>query len=206
MWVSWWTERSLGRIFWGFPPFSPTTNFILSYLHTHLIHFISFHFICPCYGASGGVGRHPCYLHTFNKRASSHLTPRSGPMSDTSWGYFTFVDICIFEDASEYRWLHSCLAIHKSQRPLSEGVYEFSLSIVNCLDKVCKRAMGGSPGDVKCLWRRWSTRRKGWRMRCDVGEATEGDGRVGEWHSAHSPPLPSRCFNYVIWRAAHWEK
>ena len=50
-------------------------------------------------------------------------------------------------------------------------------------------------------------RRKGCRMSCDVGEATEGsenelwrrwsDGRVGEW--AH---LRHRNFTYVTWRAA----
>ena len=43
MWVSWWTKRGLGRIFTGFLPFSPTTNFIPPFLHTHLIHFVSFH-------------------------------------------------------------------------------------------------------------------------------------------------------------------
>ena len=35
MWVSWWTKRGLGR----FLPFSPTTNFIPPFLHTHHIHF-----------------------------------------------------------------------------------------------------------------------------------------------------------------------
>ena len=39
MWVSWWTKRDLGRFFMGFLPFSPTTNFIPPFLHTHLIHF-----------------------------------------------------------------------------------------------------------------------------------------------------------------------
>ena len=43
MWVSWWTKWGLGRFFAGFLPFSPTTNFIPPFLHTHLIHFISFH-------------------------------------------------------------------------------------------------------------------------------------------------------------------
>ena len=50
-------------------------------------------------------------------------------------------------------------------------------------------------------WHRWSA--------CDIGEAMWGigleneiwcrwgDGRVGEWHSAHSPPLPSRRLTYV---------
>ena len=41
MWVSWWTERGLGRFFSGFLPFSPATNFILPFLHTHIIRFIS---------------------------------------------------------------------------------------------------------------------------------------------------------------------
>ena len=39
MWVSWWTKLDLGRFFAGFLPFSPTTNFIPPFLHTHLIHF-----------------------------------------------------------------------------------------------------------------------------------------------------------------------
>ena len=43
MWVSWWTKRGLGRFFSGFLPFSPTTNFIPPFLHTNLIHFVSFH-------------------------------------------------------------------------------------------------------------------------------------------------------------------
>ena len=43
MWVSWWTKRGLGRFFTGFLPFSPTTNFIPPFLHTHLIHFVPFH-------------------------------------------------------------------------------------------------------------------------------------------------------------------
>ena len=41
MWVSWWMKRGLGRFFTGFLQFSPTTNFIPPFLHTHLIHFIS---------------------------------------------------------------------------------------------------------------------------------------------------------------------
>ena len=43
MWVSWWTKRGLGRFFSGFLPFSPTTHVIPPFLHTHLIHFVSFH-------------------------------------------------------------------------------------------------------------------------------------------------------------------
>ena len=43
MWVLWWTKWGLGRFFTGFLPFSPTTNFISPFLHTHLIHFVSFH-------------------------------------------------------------------------------------------------------------------------------------------------------------------
>ena len=43
MWVLWCTKRGLGRLFTGFLPFSTTTNFIPPFLHTHLIHFVSFH-------------------------------------------------------------------------------------------------------------------------------------------------------------------
>ena len=47
----------------------------------------SFCFIRPCDGASGVIWRHPCYSQTLNKGASSHLIPRPGSVSDTSWGY-----------------------------------------------------------------------------------------------------------------------
>ena len=51
-----------------------------------LISFISFH-LCPCGGASGVVGRIPCYSQiVFNKEASSQLIPRPDPVLDTSWG------------------------------------------------------------------------------------------------------------------------
>ena len=43
MWISWWTKRGPGRFFSGFLPFSPTTNFIPPFLHSHFIHFVSFH-------------------------------------------------------------------------------------------------------------------------------------------------------------------
>ena len=43
MWVSWWTKRGLGGFFSGFLPFSPTTNFIPPFLHSHFIHFVWFH-------------------------------------------------------------------------------------------------------------------------------------------------------------------
>ena len=41
-----------------------------------LISSISFYFIRPCDGASGVVGRHPCYSRTYNMGASSYLIPR----------------------------------------------------------------------------------------------------------------------------------
>ena len=40
-----------------------------------LISSISFRFISPCDGASGMVGRHPCYSRTYNIGASLHLIP-----------------------------------------------------------------------------------------------------------------------------------
>ena len=56
MWVSWWMKRDLGRFSWGLSPFSPATNFIPLCLHTHLIHFVLFHFIRTSDGASGVGG------------------------------------------------------------------------------------------------------------------------------------------------------
>ena len=49
-----------------------------------LISSISFHFIRPCDGASGVVGRHPCYSRIYNIGASSHLIPRPDLVLDTS--------------------------------------------------------------------------------------------------------------------------
>ena len=46
-----------------------------------------FHFIRPCNGASGVVGRPPCYSKGV---ASSHLIPLPGPASVTSWGYLFY--------------------------------------------------------------------------------------------------------------------
>ena len=43
MWVLWWMKLDLDRFFSGFLPFSPTTNFIPPFPHTHPIHIISFH-------------------------------------------------------------------------------------------------------------------------------------------------------------------
>ena len=65
----------------GFLQFSPATNFIPPFLHTHLIHSFSFHFISPCNGATGVVGQHRCYSLAFNIGASSHLIPQPGPAS-----------------------------------------------------------------------------------------------------------------------------
>ena len=75
MWVLWWMNRSLGRFFRGFSHFYLPQISFHPFLHTHLIHFVSFHFICPCDGATGVVGQHSCYSQTFNKWASSHLRP-----------------------------------------------------------------------------------------------------------------------------------
>ena len=50
-----------------------------------LISSISFHFIIsPCDGATGVIGRHPCYSRTYNIGASSHLIPRPDLVLDTS--------------------------------------------------------------------------------------------------------------------------
>ena len=51
-WISWWTKQSMDSVFSGFIPFFPVTNFIPTFLHTHLIHFIR-----PCHGPSEVVGR-----------------------------------------------------------------------------------------------------------------------------------------------------
>ena len=64
MWVSWWTKRGLGSFSRGFSRFPlPQISF---HLFSTLISSISFHFISPSDGASGVVGRHPCYSWTYN--------------------------------------------------------------------------------------------------------------------------------------------
>ena len=76
---------------WGFSRFS--LQQISFHNFSTLISYISFHFIRPCDGASGVVGRHPCYSRTYNMRASSHLIPRPDLALDTSWGYL-FMYVC----------------------------------------------------------------------------------------------------------------
>ena len=51
---TWWTKERVGRFSSEFLPFSPTTNFIPPFLHTHLIHFVS------CDSESSVLGRHRC--------------------------------------------------------------------------------------------------------------------------------------------------
>ena len=82
MWVSWWTKRGLGRFLSGFLPFSPTTNFIPPFLHTYLIHFVSFHL--PLWWCVRRGRPAPLLLTDLY---SSRLIPRPNLVLDTSWGY-----------------------------------------------------------------------------------------------------------------------
>ena len=75
-----------------------------------LISFISFHFIRPCDGASGVVGRHPCYSRTYNVEASSHLISRRDLVLDTSWGYKWFSICRIWDQFSTMNILTNILA------------------------------------------------------------------------------------------------
>ena len=63
----------------AFSRFPLAATFITQFPHTHLIRFIG-----TCDGASGVVGRNPCYSLTFNVGSSSHLIPRPGLVSDMS--------------------------------------------------------------------------------------------------------------------------
>ena len=57
--------------------------------HLSTISVVSYYILIlnrPCDGASGVVGRYPCYSQTFNKGDSSQPILRPGSMSDTSWG------------------------------------------------------------------------------------------------------------------------
>ena len=66
--------------FLGFLPFFPAINFILPFLYTHLIHFVSFTFISSFDGASGVVGR--SFLITDLKYRSFVATSHSDINSD----------------------------------------------------------------------------------------------------------------------------
>ena len=88
MWVSWWTIRGLVRFFSRFLQFSPSTNFVPPFLHTHLIHFVSFHqplWWCVRRGRPTAL-----LLTDLQYGASSHLIPRPDLVLDTSWGYLYY--------------------------------------------------------------------------------------------------------------------
>ena len=68
---------------WGFSCF-PLPQISFNHFST-LISSISLNFICPCDGATGVVGRHPCYSLTYNIGASSHLIPQSDHVLDKSY-------------------------------------------------------------------------------------------------------------------------
>ena len=74
MWVSSWTKGVWVGFSRGFSRF-PLPQISFHHFST-LISSISLHFIRPCDGASGVVGRRPCYSRTYNIGASSHLIPR----------------------------------------------------------------------------------------------------------------------------------
>ena len=85
--VSWWTKLSMGRFFLWLLQFSLASNFIPPFLHTHLINFVSFHFIYPGDDGLCMVDRHPCYSQTFNKKvlhriSSLDLAPYQKPVED----------------------------------------------------------------------------------------------------------------------------
>ena len=89
MWVLWWTKS----IWVGCSRYFPRISLLkISFHHLSTLilftHFVSFHYIRLCDGASGVIWRHPCYSQTFNKSTPSHLIPRLGSMSDISWGHF----------------------------------------------------------------------------------------------------------------------
>ena len=80
MWVSWWTERNLGKLFSGFLPFSPPTNSSYPFLHTPLIYFSSPTHVTVRQAWSAGIPA----IQTYNKWASSHLIPLPGPVDTSS--------------------------------------------------------------------------------------------------------------------------
>ena len=53
-----------------------TTNFISRYIHTHIIHFVSFNFINFCTGATEVDDRHPSYSVNFRSFIAAHPSTR----------------------------------------------------------------------------------------------------------------------------------
>ena len=84
-----------------------------------LISSISFHFIHPCDGASGMVGRNPCYSRTYNIGASSHLIPRPDLVLDTSWGYLFMSFFNVF-------WKIKLIILHIKTGALIEGSFIYT--------------------------------------------------------------------------------
>ena len=68
--------------FSGFLLFSSVTNFFPPFLYTHLIHFVSFHFIHPCDGASGVIGRHPSHSQVPHRISSLDPALCRTPVAD----------------------------------------------------------------------------------------------------------------------------
>ena len=56
---------------------------------------------------------------------------------------------------------------------ISEVIYYGIIIEVNC-NNVDKKSWGGSPGELSEELVSQEKRKKGWRMNCDVGAATEG--------------------------------
>ena len=85
-------ETESGYVFLGVSPVLPFHRFhsAISPHSSYSFRFSLFHFFRPCDDASGVVGRHPRYSQTFNKGASSHLTPRPDPASGQV-GFFFFI-------------------------------------------------------------------------------------------------------------------
>ena len=68
-------------------PILPVTIFIPPFLYTHLIHFVSFHQPLWCCDRHS---RPASFLFIdLQYRSSTHLIPRSGPVSDKSWHIYT---------------------------------------------------------------------------------------------------------------------
>ena len=57
---------------------------------------------------------------------------------------------------------------------MGRNIYMIFLKIFNQKKNYSTKAMGSSPGELSEQLVTYEKRKKGWRMNCDVGEATEG--------------------------------
>ena len=92
MWVSLQTKQSLGRFLSGFLQFSPATNFITQFIHTHRFHFISSAPVMMRQAWSAGTNaNHRCSLQTLHHISSLDPTFLPTRVEEIQYEVFNFL-------------------------------------------------------------------------------------------------------------------